>query len=504
MDSNQKEKRRKIWGGIWYSVFILYFLNMLVVTVIILLMRPMWYDINEFLIGMIGTRFGWLTLILSFIFLTFAHSVYLVVFGGFKLAKYGKTHAGWGHKIIPFVFLPVWDFAINLLFSEAGSEIAIVRTQLEYFSPLFWLILIIGASAFAPTLLRKFLAALPKLRQEEVKLWQKGKIVDISIITIVFCITIIGAPFILIPSTVVRGDIPPKPILMAHRGASHLAPENTLEAAEQALVWGADGVEVDLTISFDGTIILCHDDTLRRTTNVAEVFPGRENDHVTSFTLAELRSLDAGSWFVDSDPFQTIKQGHVNDSLAESYRGILIPTLEELINFTRDNGMLLDIDSKGPPSGHPFWATYNDILFTQLNNSGMGKDILWSSTSTLTNNMTYVTGPDTVEELISKGTELVNTHHGLTNEEFRDYEEAGIPVMCWTVDSVSRFSQLWCLGVDYIKTNNLHLMGPLTKPIWSMKSLTYIITWIIVILVTPTLSFTIDYIVRKKSRKNHP
>ena len=399
----------------------------------------MWYDVNEFLISLIGIRFGWFSLILSLILLTFAHSLYLVMFGALKLAKSGTTHAGWGHKIFPFIFLPVWDYALNMLFSNAGEEVAIVRTQLEYFSPIFWLVLILGFSALAPKLLRKFITALPKLRQGEVKPWQKGKIVDISIVTFAFCIIIIGAPFILVPSSVVKGEIPTKPILMAHRGASHLAPENTLVAAEQALAWGAEGVEVDLTISFDGTIILCHDDTLRRTTNVAEVFPGREGDHVTSFTLAELRSLDAGSWFVDSDPFQTIKQGYVSNSLAESYRGELIPTLEELINFTRDNGLLLDIDSKGPPSGHPFQASYGDILFTQLNNSGMGKDILWSSTETLTNNMTYVTGPDTVEELISKGTELVNTHHGLTNKEFRDYEEAGVDVMCWTIDSVSRF-----------------------------------------------------------------
>lgn len=501
MEPDQKERWKKAWGNIWFGFFILYFLNMLFITVIILLMKPMWYDINEFLIGMIGVRFGWFPLILTLILLTFAHSLYLVIIGAFKLIKYRITHAAWGHKIFPFIFLPVWDFALNMLFSNAGEEITIVRTQLEYFSPIFWLVLILGTSVVAPTLLRKFIVALPKLREGSVKVWQKGKIVDISIVTFAFCIVIIGAPFILTPSSVVKGEIPPKPILMAHRGASHLAPENTLVAAEQAYAWGAKGIEVDLTISYDGVIFLMHDDTLQRTTNVAEMFPGREDDDATSFNISELRSLDAGSWFVDSDPFKTIKQGYVSQSLADSYRGEKIPTLEELINFTRDNGLLLDIDSKDPPSGHPFWASYNDILFTQLNNSGMGKDILWSSTSTLTNNMTYVTGPDTVEELISKGTELVNTHHGLTNKQFRAYEEAGIPVMCWTIDSVSRFSQLWCLGVDYIKTNNLHLMGPLTKPIWSMKRSTYFISWIAIILVTPTLSFTIDYFMRKKTKK---
>jgi hypothetical protein len=133
----------------------------------------------------------------------------------------------------------------------------------------------------------------------------------------------------------------------------------------------------------------------------------------------------------------------------------------------------------------------------------MGKDILLGSTYALANNMTYVTGPDTVEELISKGTELINTHHGLKNGEYRAYEGAGIDVMCWTVDSVSRFSQLWLLGADYIKTNDLHKMGPLSKPIWSMKYTTYLITWMVVIIVVPTFSFTVDFIMRKKTKKHH-
>ena len=53
--------------------------------------------------------------------------------------------------------------------------------------------------------------------------------------------------------------------------------------------------------------------------------------------------------------------------------------------------------------------------------------------------------------------QIVNTNHGLTNTQFREYEEANISVMVWTVDTPSRFTQMWCLGVDYVKTNSLHL-----------------------------------------------
>lgn len=501
MDPKQKENSRgNIWSKIWYGFFLLYFLNMVVATTVILLMKPLWYDINEFLIGMIGTRFNWFAIILSLLFFIFAHSIYLVIKGAYEFARKGISKSYWINKVIPFIFLPVWDFALNMLFSEAGEETVIVKTQLEYFSPIFWLILVIGISSASPFLYKTFSEKLMKLKTEGTKWYMKAKYVFGTLLIGVLCIFPFISPFFLIPSTVFQSAIPPKPLIIAHRGASHLAPENTLVAAEQAVMFGADGIEVDLTISYDGVIFLLHDDTLRRTTNVAEVFPERAGENAASFNFSELRSLDAGSWFVDSDPFKTIQDGYISESTAESYRGELIPSLEEIINFTRDNGLLLDIDAKGPPSGHPYDASFNNILLTQLNNSGMGKDILLGSSQALSLNMTYVTGALSVDQLIILGSELVNTHHGLTNKQFREYEESGIQTMTWTVDSVSRFSQLWCLGVDIIKTNNLHIMVPLTSPIWNMDRTFYYLAWILLIVVTPAISFTIDYLVRKKRK----
>jgi glycerophosphoryl diester phosphodiesterase len=96
--------------------------------------------------------------------------------------------------------------------------------------------------------------------------------------------------------------------LVAHRGASAYAPEHTLEAYRLAIEQGADYVEQDLQVSKDGVLVCLHDRTLERTTNVEEVFPkrfrmvtvsGKERKvwFVVDFTLAELKLLDAGSWF---------------------------------------------------------------------------------------------------------------------------------------------------------------------------------------------------------------
>jgi glycerophosphoryl diester phosphodiesterase len=95
---------------------------------------------------------------------------------------------------------------------------------------------------------------------------------------------------------------------IAHRGASGYAPEHTVAAYKLAMEQKVDFVEQDLGVTRDNQLICIHDDTLERTTNIAEVFPGRASPNVESrtpgphwlvndFTLAEIKRLDAGKWF---------------------------------------------------------------------------------------------------------------------------------------------------------------------------------------------------------------
>jgi glycerophosphoryl diester phosphodiesterase len=96
--------------------------------------------------------------------------------------------------------------------------------------------------------------------------------------------------------------------LVAHRGASAYAPEHSVHAYKLAIEQGADFVEQDLAVTKDGVLVSIHDLTLERTTNVEDVFPDRfvedktgasPGKHwlVNDFTLAEIKKLDAGSWF---------------------------------------------------------------------------------------------------------------------------------------------------------------------------------------------------------------
>jgi glycerophosphoryl diester phosphodiesterase len=119
------------------------------------------------------------------------------------------------------------------------------------------------------------------------------------------------------------------PFLVAHRGASGYAPEHTLEAYRLALEQGADYVEQDLTLTKDGVLVCLHDETLERTTDVEARFPDRAVEergrdgrpvkrwYANDFTLAEVKTLDAGSWF------------------DARFAGARIPTFEEAIALVK-------------------------------------------------------------------------------------------------------------------------------------------------------------------------
>lgn len=143
------------------------------------------------------------------------------------------------------------------------------------------------------------------------------------------------------------------PLVIAHRGARSLAPENTLAAARVAWELGADMWEFDVQLTKDGEVILMHDDTLSRTTNAEKLFPDRRPWRVTDFTLLEIKRLDAGSWFLAQDPFGTLASGEVSPERAQNFKGEPVPTLREALLFSREHGLRVNIELK---AGY-FWLT---------------------------------------------------------------------------------------------------------------------------------------------------
>jgi glycerophosphoryl diester phosphodiesterase len=119
----------------------------------------------------------------------------------------------------------------------------------------------------------------------------------------------------------------PHPAVIAHRGASFDAPESTDAAYKLARDLGADYLELDLQRSKDGVLFALHDNSLLRTTDVAIKFPERKDSPANAFTMAELKTLDAGSWFNTAYP----------DRARPSYTGLKILTLDEIIDIAQAN-----------------------------------------------------------------------------------------------------------------------------------------------------------------------
>ncbi|UOF92678.1 glycerophosphodiester phosphodiesterase [Fodinisporobacter ferrooxydans] len=111
-----------------------------------------------------------------------------------------------------------------------------------------------------------------------------------------------------------------RPLILAHRGFSAKAPENTLAAFEAARLAGADGIELDVQCTKDGEVVVIHDERVDRTTN------GR--GWVKDFTYQELQGLDAGSWFHNT------------------YRGQTVPRFIAVLQWAKQHRLLLNIELK--------------------------------------------------------------------------------------------------------------------------------------------------------------
>ncbi len=137
--------------------------------------------------------------------------------------------------------------------------------------------------------------------------------------------------------------------IIAHRGARSLAPENTLAAARKAHEAGADLWETDVAVSADDQLVLMHDDAMMRTTDVADRFPDRVPAPFSTYTLAEIRSLDAGAWFERDDPFEQVAAGAVERSELSAYVGEKVPTVREAFELTLELDWFLNLELKAQP-----------------------------------------------------------------------------------------------------------------------------------------------------------
>lgn len=228
--------------------------------------------------------------------------------------------------------------------------------------------------------------------------------------------------------------------VIAHRGFSSRAPENTVAAIERAIESGAPMVEIDVTMTADDRVILLHDETLDRTTT--------GTGPPTDLNLEAIRLLDAGSWF------------------SEEFAGEPVPTLDEVLD-TVDGRILLNIEIKSEAVQHGVVAKVADLVADH----GMIDQVVVSSfspealirmgsanpaivTVTLFNKDLH-TGVDPLEIVLEAGSRGFNiSSKRVTVEMVERCHAHGIPVAVYTVNDESEMFRLMAMGVDAVFTDH--------------------------------------------------
>ncbi|XP_038051178.1 glycerophosphodiester phosphodiesterase domain-containing protein 5-like isoform X2 [Patiria miniata] len=284
----------------------------------------------------------------------------------------------------------------------------------------------------------------------------------------------ISPVFIRSPCLLKYEELPPKPLVFAYRGAEQLAPENTPVAFELALdVYHAHGIHTDVRISYDGVPYIMRDERLGRTTNVADVFPERYADHSDSFTLTELKQLNAGSWFITCNPFGSA--GKLTETEMIRYRKQKIPTLAEMLLQVEERNKTILFDVRPPPDDHPFHEDWLNItLQTILDSvSGVAEDDVnfWQTPN---NDTKYTFAINTFDER-----RLMTAYNDIPFFEIRSNATLNVTTNVWTVNEDWLFSLFWCAGATSISTSSCQRLRTEDAPLWQLSPVHFLVMWIL-------------------------
>ncbi len=232
--------------------------------------------------------------------------------------------------------------------------------------------------------------------------------------------------------------------IIAHRGFSSIAPENTLAAFELAIARGASSIEFDIQLSADSVPVVFHDSTLDRITGVS----GKVRDK----NLSELQTLNAGKWF--SDEFSDEK----------------IPTLKEALAILKNVDKFLYFDVKP----HCEWSDAEVAEFVKtLKGSGIKeKCVITSFSDRFLGQVRRLDGDLAIGHIVANleayktqlaqavahRDDLITSLYSVLLENpalIAESHSQGVDIVAWTVDDRSDMQQLIDLGITRIVTNCL-------------------------------------------------
>jgi len=241
-----------------------------------------------------------------------------------------------------------------------------------------------------------------------------------------------------------------RPLVFAHRGGCALGPENTIAAFDRGRAAGADGFELDVRLSADGIVVVCHDDTLDRTTGAVGLVRAR--------TAADLAKVDAGHRFVDSAggfPFRGL--------------GIGVPALRDVLDRYRDVLLIVEMKEDTPELGRAVVAAVRAAgAIERVCAAGYGQRPLDTVRSTLPEMATSASYPEAQWALYRSFArwpvrrapydafqvpESAGRLRIISPRFVRHVHAAGQRLQAWTIDDESDMQRLLGWGVDGLISN---------------------------------------------------
>ena len=227
-----------------------------------------------------------------------------------------------------------------------------------------------------------------------------------------------------------------KPWMIAHRGASGYAPENTMAAFKRAVEMGCSFIETDIQLSRDSRLIAIHDPTVDRTTNAT--------GSVREYTLSQLRELDAGSWF------------------SPEFAGERIPTLEEIVTFARQNDVVFYLEVKS----NDIWGVEHALVAALRQAKEVARAAILSfELSALATvrrqEPTLISGylfdrakESAIADASRVGARQIAPHHKLLTKELVAAAHAShLQVITWTVNDPAEMRVALSTGINGIMTD---------------------------------------------------
>ena len=237
-------------------------------------------------------------------------------------------------------------------------------------------------------------------------------------------------------------------LIIGHRGASAVAPENTMAAFREAIAVGADGIEFDVRLTRDGVPVVIHDSTLRRT--------GRLPHRVADLTWAEVSKVDVGRWFSGSFGSETIPSLAELFTLFQSKNSTLY--LEMKSDSASDQRALAEACARAIDEHslkervlvECFQLPALKIL--KKVDPGIKTVALFEPSFT---NTSLLSDQRIINQAIDAGAAALALHHRLARESLVQKAKAeGLHVAVWTVDDPAWIERARATGIDALITND--------------------------------------------------